>query len=134
MVVKAQSQGRGNAALFVGENNVRRYFADRVTSVELRLGELHINCHLPAEFWLDSPVINDPRLCAWLQSCVFHRRTCRESLPLSMIRLGKNSFSLQAIQPVPNCEKLCGTRSNKCVLREKAVDSGQRSAATTRQP
>lgn len=102
MLVQAQSRGYGNATLYLGENNVRRYFSDGIRDIELQLGELCIDCELPAEFWHGQPEINDHRLCEWLQCQVFHRQQNREPLSLNLIPLGRNSYRLQAakIQPV----------------------------------
>ena len=51
MVVKTQSKGRGVVGLHVGTNNVRRYFPKNVSSIELLLDHLQIECGLKPDFW-----------------------------------------------------------------------------------
>ena len=51
MVVKTQSKGRGITALHVGASNVRRYFPKHISSIELQLGHLQIECGLKPDFW-----------------------------------------------------------------------------------
>ena len=51
MVVKAQSKGRGLSGLLVGTENVRRYFPKEVSSIELQLDHLRIQCGLAPDFW-----------------------------------------------------------------------------------
>ena len=98
MVVKTQSKGRGVVGLHVGVNNVRRYFPKRVSSIELVLDHLQIECGLKPAFWQGEPEIFDPRLCAWLESRHMHRKPDREPVPLAMIPEGKNTFRLQPIR------------------------------------
>lgn len=59
MVVKTQSKGRGVTGLHVGANNVRRYFPKQISSIELQLGHLQIECGLKPDFWLGEPEIFD---------------------------------------------------------------------------
>jgi hypothetical protein len=94
MVVKTQSKGRGITGLHVGANNVRRYFPRNVSSIELQLDHLQIQCGLAPDFWRGEPEIYDPRLCAWLESKHLHGRPDRIPIPLAMIPEGKNSFRL----------------------------------------
>ncbi|MGD0942251.1 MAG: hypothetical protein ABR905_21370 [Terracidiphilus sp.] len=98
MVVKTQSKGRGVTGLHVGVNNVRRYFPKSISSVELVLGHLQIECGLKPAFWQGEPEIFDPRLCAWLESSHMHAKPGRTSIPMAMIPEGKNSFRLQPIR------------------------------------
>jgi hypothetical protein len=98
MVVKTQSKGRGITALHVGVNNVRRYFPKHVAVIELQLDHLQIQCGLEPEFWQGHPEINDPRLCAWLESKHLHAQPDRSSIPLAMVPAGKNSFRLQPVR------------------------------------
>jgi hypothetical protein len=95
MVVKTRSKGRGVTGLHVGVTNVRRYFPSHVAVIELHLDHLLIQCGLEPDFWQDQPEINDPRLCAWLESKNFHSGPDRTPIPLAMIPSGKNSFRLQ---------------------------------------
>ncbi len=97
MVVKTQSKGRGVTGLNVGSNNVQRYFQRGVTSVELELDHLQIQCDLSPNFWQDQPEIFDPRLCAWLESKHLNANTPRGPVPVALIPSGKNSFRLRVV-------------------------------------
>jgi hypothetical protein len=101
MVVKTQSKGRGVTGLNVGSSNVQRYFPRGVSSVELQLDHLQIQCDLPPDFWQDQPEIFDPRLCAWLESKHLSANpgSGRGPIPLAMIPAGKNSFRLRLVPP-----------------------------------
>jgi len=95
MVVKAQSKGRGLSGLLVGSDNVRRYFPKDVSSIELQLDHLRIQCGLAPDFWQGQPEIFDPRLCAWLETKHMHTSRDRHPVTLNMIPAGKNAFRLQ---------------------------------------
>ena len=102
MVVKAQSKGRGLSGLHVGTDNVRRYFPKNVSTIELQLDHLRIQCGLAPDFWQGQPEIYDPRLCAWLESKHMHGSRDRNPVSLSMIPAGNthsafNPFLLQII-------------------------------------
>ena len=99
MVVKTQSKGLGVTGLNVGTNNVQRYFPRGVSSVELQLDHLEIQCDLPPDFWQDQPEIFDPRLCAWLESKRLSANSPRGPLPLALIPSGKNTFRLRVVPP-----------------------------------
>jgi hypothetical protein len=99
MVVKTQSKGRGVIGLHVGANNVRRYFPKEISSIDLQLDHLLIQCGLKPDFWQGKPDIFDPRLCAWLESRHMHTHLDRTPIPLAMIPEGKNSFRLQPVRP-----------------------------------
>jgi len=104
MVVKAQSKGRGLSGLHVGTDNVRRYFPKNVSTIELQLDHLQIQCGLTPDFWQGRPEIYDPRLCAWLESKHMHGSRDRTPVTLAMIPAGNNSFRLQpvsAADPIP---------------------------------
>ena len=98
MVVKTQSKGRGVTGLHVGVNNVRRYFPKNISSIELQLDHLHIECGLKPDFWQGEPEIFDPRLCAWLESRHMHTKQDRTPIPLAMIPEGNNCFRLQPVR------------------------------------
>jgi hypothetical protein len=98
MVVKTQSKGRGVTGLHVGVNNVRRYFPRQISSIELQLDHLLIQCGLKPDFWKGEPEIFDPRLCAWLESRHMRTKSDRASVPLAMIPEGNNSFRLQPVR------------------------------------
>jgi hypothetical protein len=97
MVVKTQSKGFGITGLHVGASNVRRYFPKNISSIELQLDHLQIQCGLKPNFWQDEPEIFDPRLCAWLEARHMHTRLDRAPIPLSMIPAGENSYRLQPV-------------------------------------
>jgi len=97
MVVKTQSRGLGITGLHVGASNVRRYFPKNISSIELQLDHLQIQCGLKPDFWQGEPEIFDPRLCAWLEARHMHTRLDRTPVPLDMIPAGKNSYRLQPL-------------------------------------
>lgn len=97
MVVKAQSKGQGLSGIHVGSDNVRRYFPKDVSTIELQLDHLRIQCGLPPDFWKGQPEIYDPRLCAWLETKHMHASRNRTPVTLAMIPEGKNSFRLQPV-------------------------------------
>ena len=101
MVVKAESKGQGLTGIHVGTDNVRRYFPKNVSTIELHLGHLRIQCPLTPDFWQGRPEINDPRLCAWLESRHMHGSRNRSPVPLAMIPEGHNSFRLQPVSAAP---------------------------------
>jgi hypothetical protein len=97
MVVKAQYDGCRISGLYVGVNNVRRYFSKRIAAVEFELDHLRIECWLAPRFWEGQPEIHDPRLCEWLDSKNLHQKPCHVAVPLAMIPSGKNSFKLASL-------------------------------------
>jgi len=97
MVVKAQSKGRGLSGLVVGTDNVRRYFPKSVSTIELELDHLRIQCGLRPDFWQGQPEIYDPRLCAWLETKHMHASRDRHPVTLAMVPAGKNAFRLQPV-------------------------------------
>jgi hypothetical protein len=98
MVVKTQSKGLGVTGLHVGASNVRRYFPKNVSSIELQLDHLQIQCGLKPNFWQGEPEIFDPRLCAWLEARHMHTKLDRAPILLAMIPEGENSFRLQPVR------------------------------------
>src|SRR5271157_2867413 len=110
MVVKTQSKGLGVTGLHVGASNVRRYFPKNISSIELQLDHLQIQCGLKPNFWRGEPEIFDPRLCAWLEARHMHTKLDRTPVPLAMIPAGKNSYRLQPV---------CLNRQNRPKLRSE---------------
>ena len=94
MVVTSQCSGHRVTGLYVGAQNVRRYFPKRVSTIELRLDHLRIECDLKPDFWNGQPEIHDHRLCLWLESKHFQRKESRSPMPLAMMPAGENSFTL----------------------------------------
>jgi len=96
MVVRTQSRGRAVSGLLVEAEDVKRFFPDRVSGIELQLGELRIHCQLGADFWNGRFEIADRRLCDWLEFKAFHGRPCRRPLSLELTPAGVGAFRLQA--------------------------------------
>jgi len=94
MVVTSQCSGHRVKGLYVGERNVRRYFPRQVSTIELRLDHLRIECDLKPDFWDGHPEIQDPRLCLWLESKHSQRKEFRSPMPLAMMPAGEHSFTL----------------------------------------
>jgi len=97
MVVKTQLRGGEVTGLHVGARNVRRYFPKGVRVMELKLGDLQIQCGLPADFWNGNPEIRDPRLCDWLDFKVIHRMGERKQVKLAMMPAGESIFRLCSV-------------------------------------
>lgn len=96
MVVTTQEFDRDVFGLRVGAANVRRHFPKNMQVVELRLGDLRIQCQLPPTFWNGEPEIHDPRLCAWLKFKVLHEQERRKSVCLAMEQADGNTFTVQS--------------------------------------
>lgn len=94
MVVKSQCNGHRITGLYVGVNNVRRYFPRKIEAIDLQLDHLRIQCGLTPHFWKGQPEIHDSRLCDWLELKQSQDKGCRSSMPLAMIPSGENSFIL----------------------------------------
>ncbi len=99
MLVSSQCIGNRVTGLYVGADNVRRYFPKRVARIELQLDHLRIECGLAPHFWNGEPEIHDPRLCLWLESKHSKRAERRTPLPLAMTPSGHHSFSLGPVTP-----------------------------------
>lgn len=95
MRVKALRVGSEVSGLRVGHSNVRRYFPRNVRQIELQLDHLRIECGLTPDFWRSAPEIHDPRLRLWLESKNHTERSCRTSIPFTMIPSGEHSFKLE---------------------------------------
>ena len=94
MVVTSKSIGCRVMGLYIGVDNVQRYFPQRVEEIELQLDHLRIECKLTPDFWLDQPEIRDPRLCIWLESKRLTGRGRQSPAVISMVPSGENSFIL----------------------------------------
>lgn len=97
MVVIAKGNGREVTGLRVGAANARRYFSRDLNNVELRMGDLRIECRLAPEFWSTRPEIHDPRLCEWLKFKAAQHRLNRKPIALTMEQTGANSFTLHPL-------------------------------------
>ncbi len=94
MVVTSQFCGHRVTGLYVGMNNVRRYFPKGVSAIELQLDHLRIECNLKPDFWDGQPAIHDPRLCLWLESKPCRRAESHSPMPLAMMPAGERTFIL----------------------------------------
>lgn len=97
MVVRTKENGHEVIGLRVGAANVRRFFTKDQHDVELRIGDLRIQCTLPPGFWDGDPEIHDPRLCDWLQYNASLEISHRKPIALTMVPTGTNSFSLNPL-------------------------------------
>lgn len=127
MVVKAQYEGFRVSGLYIGVNNVKRYFSKRNPEVELQLDHLQIQCGLTARFWNDQPEIHDPRLCDWLESKHFHEKPSSTPVLLALIPFGKNSFKVTSLAADSKCR---GER----VMSKPIARVGNRPASDTSLP
>ena len=117
MVVTSQCNGNRVTGLYVGANNVRRYFPKHVAEIELQLDHLRIECGLTSHFWNGQPEIHDPRLCLWLESKHSQRKGHRQPLPLAMTPAGERSFTLG---PVLHGEP---SKARRTTVQEKNAES-----------
>jgi hypothetical protein len=98
MVVMSQCSGNRVTGLYVGAENVRRYFPKDVSTVELQLDHLRIECGLNPHFWNGQPEIHDPRLCLWLESKHSQRKERGVPMSLAMTPSGAHSFALGPVK------------------------------------
>jgi hypothetical protein len=99
MLVTSQCDGNRVIGLYIGLQNVRRYFPRQVSRIELQLDHLRIECGLAPHFWNGQPEIHDPRLCLWLESKQSQRKERRTPMPLAMTPSGEHSFTLGLVKP-----------------------------------
>jgi hypothetical protein len=99
MLVTSQCNGSRVIGLYVGADNVRRYFPKQVSTIELQLDHLRIECGLTPGFWESKPEIHDPRLCLWLESKHLQRKESRSPMSLAMTPSGEHSFTLGPAPP-----------------------------------
>jgi hypothetical protein len=120
MLVKSQCIGNRVIGLYVGENNVRRYFPRKVEAIDLQLDHLLIQCGLAPCFWDGEPEIRDPRLCLWLESKQSKDSDCRSSKTLYMIPTGEGNFVLGLAEPHRHTTKAAVEVPN--MKREPAIE------------
>jgi hypothetical protein len=103
MVVKTQGKGSSFTGLLIGMGNARRFFPRGVSSVELQLDHLQIQCELKREQWDGEAIISDARLVAWLESKHPNRRLDRNGITLMLVPAGDNAFRVEphALHAVP---------------------------------
>ncbi len=97
MFVTALSKRRGVTGLLVGAENVRQFFPESNTVIELELGHIKIQCNLQEEFWAGKPEILDPRLSAWLETKHMHANERRSPVALALMPSGTNSYKLEPL-------------------------------------
>jgi hypothetical protein len=98
MLVTSQCNGNRVTGLYIGADNVRRYFPKKVSRIELQIDHLRIECDLTPHFWNGQPVIHDPRLCLWLESKQAQRAERRAPMPLAMTPAGEHCFTLGPVK------------------------------------
>ena len=83
----------------MGVENVRRFFQENISEIDLRLGHLQILCSLNPEFWRSQPEIFDERLSSWLESKHLHDKPNETPIRLAMVPIGtgKNIFRLRPL-------------------------------------
>jgi hypothetical protein len=92
MIVKTSQDGHDHIGLLVGASNARRYFRKEAPTIDLRLGDLEIQCTLSPDFWQGRPQICDPRLSEWLEFKVGRSRPGRDPMLLTMVPSGSDTF------------------------------------------
>lgn len=92
MLVTTYRDGSAGTGLLVSEADAQRYFRKRSSSIELRLGDLNIQCRLEPDFWKGRPAIHDPRLSVWLEFKAGRGSAGRQPMKLSMTPSGTNTF------------------------------------------
>jgi hypothetical protein len=92
MLVKTSQDGRDHIGLHVGTSNARRYFRKQAQTIDLRLGDLEIQCRLSPDFWQGRPEIYDPRLSEWLEFKVGRGRPGQDPMLLTMAPSGSGAF------------------------------------------
>jgi hypothetical protein len=97
MLVKTSQNGRDHLGLHIGTANARRYF--RAQTIDLRLGDLEIQCTLPPDFWHGRPEIYDPRLSEWLEYKVGRGRPGQDPMLLTMAPSGSGAFVVTPRSP-----------------------------------
>jgi hypothetical protein len=95
MVVKTQGKGSSITGLLIGMGNARRYFPKGVSSVELQLDHLQIQCELKREQWDGEATITDARLIAWLEAKHPNRRFECNGITLMLVPSGDNAFRVE---------------------------------------
>lgn len=94
MVVKPQCNGHRFTGIYIGVNNVRRYFPRGIAAIDLQIDHLRIRCGLAPGFWHGDPEIRDSRLSDWLELKQLQGAGSRASMPLAMTPTGEDCFIL----------------------------------------
>lgn len=121
--VKTHSRADGATGLMVGAGNVRRFFAEQQSAIELDLGHFEIQCELGPKFWQDEPVIHDPRLNAWLEAKYLHGQRERESVPLALVPNGEHCYRLQTVERRPAAKRVLRMPRKEHVCAQELIDS-----------
>jgi hypothetical protein len=129
MLVKSQCSGNRVTGLYVGENNVRRYFPRKVKAINLQLDHLQIQCGLASRFWDGEPEIHDPRLCLWIEAKQSKDSNCRASMPLYMMPAGDQTFVLGFAAPQDHQGTKQGVKPATAGLKFQVASAGTGAAA-----
>jgi len=102
MVVRTISKGRETTGLRLLADDAVRHFPQQITAIQLRLGDVQIECKLPPEFWRGQPEICDNRLSDWLEFKIFRTRPCRVPVCFELVPLGANCYTMD---PPTGCDR-----------------------------
>lgn len=92
MLVRTSQDSRDHLGLFIGTSNARRYFPKGTPTIDLRLGDLEIQCTLSPDFWMGRPEIFDPRLSEWLEFKVGRARSRKDPTLFTMAPSRSGTF------------------------------------------
>jgi hypothetical protein len=95
MLVKTHRNGNDRTGLHIGRANANRFFRKHAQSIELKLGDLQIQCTLAPDFWDGCPQIHDPRLSEWLNFKMGRAGSGSAAGLLTMVPAGVDSFVLR---------------------------------------
>jgi len=115
MLVKTHRNGHDRTGLHIGRANANRFFRKDAPSIELKLGDLRIQCTLAPDFWEGRPQIHDPRLSEWLRFKVGRARSGPGAALLTLVPAGVDAFvlhpSLEAASEVFGAEISAPTKA-----------------------
>ena len=107
MVVRTICKGREATGLRLRAEDAARYFSPQITAIQLRLGDVQIECELPADFRTGRPEIFDDRLSGWLEFKIFRTRPCRVPVSFDLTPLGANVYTMD---PPSGCDRMSCTQ------------------------
>lgn len=94
MVVTLIYSGLRIVGLQVGASNAKRFFPANSTAIELHLDHLTILCPITARFWEDRAILNDPRLCGWLETKFHNKKSPQTVSHVEMVPAGPGAFRI----------------------------------------
>jgi len=98
MIVESRCGACRVEALYVGIENVRRYFPRSLRAVDLCFDHLRIQCALEPDFWIGRPEIRDVRVLDWLE--LKRRVSGTRSQPMILVPDGERGFVLKEMRIV----------------------------------